>query len=314
MYLFIPGSSCRAARRGFTLIELLVVIAVIAVLIALLVPAVQKVREAASRTQCQNNLKQLALATHTYLEAKKVFPANSQDEGAWDWAYQKDRKSWSWMARILPYIEQGGLHAQAKVETNTLLQSLALLTNTPSVFFCPSDGAQAKRTDKMRANLQSVELGLSNYKGVTGDCWGYGTYVNKSSQCNGLNTGNGIFTRVDIVRPMKIRKIADGMSNTFLAGEDIPELDAHCAWFYANGSVGTCAIPPNILTRPNSPKPYDPYADWPEVYSFRSRHSGGLNFAFADGAVRYVRTSIPLAIYRALATVNGTEVINPEES
>jgi prepilin-type processing-associated H-X9-DG protein len=243
-----------------------------------------------------------------------MFPSNSQDEGAWDWNYQKDHKSWSWLARILPYIDQAGLHGQAKVETNTLSQSLPLLSNTPPVFFCPSDGARAKGTDALRANLQSVQMGLSNYKGVTGDCWAYGSYVNKSSLCNGLTTGNGIFTRGDVVRPMKISKIRDGTSNTFLASEDIPDLDAHCCWFYANGSLGTCAIPPNILTRPGSTSTYDMYNDWPEVYSFRSRHPGGLHFAFADGAVRFVKASIPLATYRALATIDGGENANPNDT
>src|SRR2546425_3760889 len=106
-------SGSRRLRRwrpsAFTLIELLVVIAIIAILIALLVPAVQKVREAAARTQCANNLKQIALAVHAYHDANKYFPVNSLiTDQADNWI----EKNWSWMARILPYIEQGNLYTQ----------------------------------------------------------------------------------------------------------------------------------------------------------------------------------------------------------
>ena len=124
-----------------------------------------------------------------------------------------------------------------------------------------------------------------------------------------VTTGNGIFTRGDYLRPMKMAKITDGTSNTFMVGEDIPEIDAHCAWFYANGSIGTCAIPPNIMKRPNGTL-YDPYNNWPELYSFRSRHPGGLHFGFADGTVRFVNQNIALPSYRALATISRNEVVD----
>ena len=158
-------------RSAFTLIELLVVIAIIAILIGLLVPAVQKVREAAARAQCENNFKQIILATHGYHDTYKFFPGNSQDEGGWDWNYQKNRKSWSWLARALPYVEQGPLYRQAGVETNTFLQSQALLTTGVPIFWCPSDNSQSLSPSTNRANLQGVPMSTSNYKGVTGDCW-----------------------------------------------------------------------------------------------------------------------------------------------
>src|SRR5438874_154357 len=150
------------ARSAFTLIELLVVIAIIAILIGLLVPAVQKVREAAARAQCENNFKQIILATHGYHDTYKFFPGNSQDEGGWDWNYQKNRKSWSWLARALPYVEQGPLYRQAGVETNTFLQSQALLTTGVPIFFCPSDNSQSLSPSLTRANLQGVPMSTSN--------------------------------------------------------------------------------------------------------------------------------------------------------
>src|SRR5476649_1396895 len=109
-------------QRGFTLIELLVVIAIIAILIALLVPAVQKVREAAARTQCVNNLKQLGLGVHGYHDAYKQIPPNATAI-AYSWASDSAASGptiWSWIARILPYIEQGALATQYNIPGGTI--------------------------------------------------------------------------------------------------------------------------------------------------------------------------------------------------
>src|SRR5262245_696343 len=133
-------------RTAFTLIELLVVIAIIAILIALLVPAVQKVRAAAARTQCQNNLKQLGLALHAYNSAFQMFPAGA----LWDTTFTPD-PAWGWPVLLLPYVEQNALYGQLNPETkvppatrslNNALGSatdLALLRSSLSVFNCPVD-------------------------------------------------------------------------------------------------------------------------------------------------------------------------------
>ena len=302
--------------RAFTLIELLVVIAIIAILIGLLLPAVQKVREAAARMSCQNNLKQIGLACHNYHDANGSFPTNSQAEGGWNWSYQRNQRSWSWLSRLLGYMEQGNLYNQLNVAGgNTLGQSQALLTTGIKNFWCPSDNAIGQNPSDNRANLGKLAgspwtfAATSNYKGVTGNCWCWGSYQNIcSGTCNGLNIGNGMFASRDATGgPITLAAdVPDGTSNTFLAGEDIPSLNAHCSWPYANTSLGSCAIPPNQ----NLPfGGSDIYNGWPNLYSFRSRHTGGLQFVFADGSVHFISQSIALLTYRALASRNGNEVL-----
>jgi prepilin-type N-terminal cleavage/methylation domain-containing protein/prepilin-type processing-associated H-X9-DG protein len=315
-------------RRAFTLIELLVVIAIIAVLIGLLLPAVQKVREAANRSMCSNNLKQIALAAHTYHDTEHYIPVNTLvTDAANNW----DHANWSWLARILPYTEQANLYQQANIPNNTLKQSnqppLLLVASEIKLFLCPSDPSSHTGPRKDRTNLETFPVGQSNYKGVAGANWGTwdlttdkndpggsrigceARWVNPSTidgSLNGLNDGDGIFTRTDQRHKKTFGDIEDGLSNTFLAGEDIPEKNLHCDWPYANHAIGTCGIGPNA--KPLKGGEYDP-ADWPNVYAFRSRHPGGLQFAFVDGSVHFISETIPLAVYRALATRKGREVV-----
>lgn len=308
---------CRLAdapRFGFTLVELLVVIGIVGMLIALLLPAVQKARETSSRTTCANNLRQLALAVHNYEGVNKSLPVNTHCyQGLFgldwrNWAPQSMQTSWSWLARLLPYIEQENLYVAAKIPTNTLGQSQPFLAQTIPILFCPSDGAVSQGTSTLCQNLEGPAIGLTNYKGVMGSNWCWGLYYNEgpTGNCNGMNFGNGIFFRDDWKLRLRLTDIHDGTSNTFMIGEDIPALDRSCSWPYSNNATGTCGIPSNVgvVGKKFHPK------DWENVYSFRSRHPGGLQFAFADGSVRFIQETIALERYRALATRSGGETVS----
>ncbi len=220
------------------------------------------------------------------------------------------------MARILPYAEEEGLYRQLNIDGgNTLGADQTLITTGLKLFWCPSDDAESLNPSPDRANLgqlagsPSTSSATSNYKGVTGNCWCYGDYQNNcNNPGDGLTVGNGMFPSRDS-SGLKLTlegDVPDGTSNTFLAGEDIPALNAHCTWPYANGSLGTCAIPPNQNV------PYgnsDIYGGWPDLYSFRSRHPGGLQFVFADGSVHFISQQIAMLTYYALASRNGSDTI-----
>lgn len=306
-------------RTGFTLIELLVVIAIIAILIALLVPAVQKVREAAARTQCVNNLKQISLAVHGYHDANKMLPYSAGP------GYNYNPTSpncWSWLARTLPFFDQGAVYTAAAIANpaQTISGAEPALQAQIAALLCPSDSdsRNGPRTDE--ANIGSsfnyggpnMSVGLTNYKGVCGSNWAWGTYQvtdpNPKYTNNGLDTGNGVFFRTDYTMQKTLLGITDGTSNTFMIGEDIPSKDVHCDWVFFNHATGTCAIPLNNAMLAGQPGFNSP-TDWGDVYSFRSYHPGGANFAFCDATVRFIVASIDMPTYRALATIRGGEVV-----
>ncbi|MBA4064793.1 MAG: hypothetical protein C0501_13985 [Isosphaera sp.] len=301
-------------RPGFTLIELLVVIAIIAVLVGLLLPAVQKTREAAARAKCQNHLKQLAVAVHNYHDANGKLPQTGARNVAGSGSCCTNT-AWSWVARTLPYLEQDPLSRAAGVDSAVITNNPLAATVVP-VLLCPSDNAREHGGTRANPTIYgTVRGGPSNYKGVSGSNWCWGDYPNtgKDGTCDvfyqgGTGKGDGIFFRTDVLFTLKLPGVTDGTSNTYLVGEDVAEWSAWLAWPYGNHATGTCAIPPNVFrNRANGED-----GQWQWSYSFRSRHPGGLNFALADGSVRFVRQSLPLDLYRAFSTKTGGEVLGAD--
>jgi prepilin-type N-terminal cleavage/methylation domain-containing protein len=330
----------RWRRRAFTLIELLVVIAIIGLLMALLLPAIQRVREASNRMRCGSNLRQLAIACHNYEGDFKTLPRTgyyNQQTGAASGCCGSSQPYWSWIARLLPYIEQQQLYnaiaaiGGGNFDLVTLDQATQgsggsrvappnYLAANIEVLFCPSDRAKSQSPLNNRANIGHY-LGLTNYAGVAGSnwcgaSWGADSPYNVNNvdpltgSCNGIDRGNGIFYRLDIYHENKlpITDILDGTSNTFMIGEQIPDLDVHAGgWCYSNHTTKTCWLPPNYRMEGQNPGPAP--GSWPSVYSFRSRHPGGTQFVMADSSIRFVRASIDLNIYRAVATKRGGEAV-----
>ncbi len=327
----------RRPRDGFTLIELLVVIAIIAILIALLVPAVQKVRAAAARTQCTNNLKQLALACAAYHDAYKQFPQNfggAPTGGAWGY---NNSGSWSWITFILPYVDQGALYTGLNMSFSTTgvpaqtfsavgTANASLLQTQIAVLRCPADPdyKQILWTDRSDiGNNPPNGCAISNYKGICGQNWEWGTlgpwnpvYAASppfpANYGQGLDSGDGLLYRSNgpgsagTARAFTFNSITDGSSNTMLIGEDLPSYSPWCGcWFYSNNVSGTTAITLNFTGAASQTN-----GDWGDNYGFASAHTGGANFAFADGTVHYVVNSISTVTYRALATYKSGEVVD----
>jgi prepilin-type N-terminal cleavage/methylation domain-containing protein/prepilin-type processing-associated H-X9-DG protein len=309
-------------RRAFTLIELLVVIAIIAVLIGLLLPAVQKVRESASRTACANNLKQLALAVSNYHALNQRLVINQYGDYGAPSAYggpYENSMSWSWLALLLPYLEQENLYTTGGIPNARLDQSSAPAA-VVKTFLCPSDpafvaGAQPEHSHYLRTGFL---VGLTNYKGVQGANFCWSPWVNPGTNgcgCEPWNTGDGLIYPMDWQHPLRLNEVTDGTSNTFLIGEDTWRADVPgpgrygkgWAWCHAVEACLSCAVPPNAVEPDGSEFPPD---DWIDRHGFKSKHPGGLQFAMADGSVRFISETIPLGLYRALATCAGGEGVS----
>jgi prepilin-type N-terminal cleavage/methylation domain-containing protein/prepilin-type processing-associated H-X9-DG protein len=296
-------------RPGFTLIELLVVMAILTALIGLLVPAVQKIRETANRVGCQNNLKQLGLALHQYHDVESTFPPGY----LWSELTPDDpdvtRPGWGWAAFVLPYIEQRNLSDQVRFGLPVEHTANAVSRTTQlRLFVCPSDRTSSGVFTVLDANgLPLADAATNSYAA----CYGAGGEISEDP-----GGGNGLFYRNSHVA---IGEITDGTSYTIALGER-PALFAKTPWAGAvsNGTVRITPGAPTLSTgvedAPTQPLAHtgshslgDPSAD-PD--DFFSPHPTVGMFLFADGSVRPVKKTIPLAVLQALSTRAGGEPID----
>ncbi|SIO63007.1 prepilin-type N-terminal cleavage/methylation domain-containing protein/prepilin-type processing-associated H-X9-DG domain-containing protein [Singulisphaera sp. GP187] len=308
-------------RRGFTLIELLVVIAIIAVLIALLLPAVQAAREAARRAQCVNNLKQLGIACHNYIDINQVFPTQVGGyliSGSVGWFDNSDYRT-SWMVQILPMLEQSALFNAYNFVADRAEYSwnnTTVIRTQLNAFVCPSyPGPMVQKGQAdwnsyagTSGNLSSWDIAGTCYKGSLGDNTtgpfpgsnnAYGDVPSGSTQ----PSATGMFWRARMV--VTVAAVTDGLSGTMLTGEALPNACNWNAWSESNSSVATTSIPMNQRTNLDRAQPG-------YCYGFRSQHPGGMNAGFADGSVRFIKGSISQMIYRAVSTRAFGEIISAD--
>ncbi len=302
-------------RRGFTLIELLVVIAIIAVLIGLLLPAVQKVREAAARTQCINNLKQMGLALHSYHDANSCFPPGYLSTQAYTDGATDTAPGWGWGTFILPYIEQGNLYSQMNLQQP--IPATTPIQNLIKMYTCPSDSnAQAAFMIKDAVGTNLMLAGPSSY---AASCGG-----DESDTAD--PTGKGVFYRNS---KTKITDMTDGSSQTILIGERACN-NALGVWA---GAINTGVVQRGP-TNPNPGTSIEPAACFVLCHAhlinclgdtdgglddWSSNHTGGVNILFGDGSVHFIHDiksdnpdgsyTADSLILQALATRAGGEVV-----
>ncbi|NUQ65545.1 MAG: DUF1559 domain-containing protein [Pirellulales bacterium] len=285
-------------RHGFTLVELLVVIAIIGILIALLLPAVQAAREAARRSQCTNNLKQLGLAIHNYHDTHKVIPLNNVPV-----ASAPDNNGFSWITMALPYLEETALYDKldfrVSLYNSTTSTNRTLVQQPIDTLLCPTDPTPGVRNDLATwwayPGLQTSDAnkgpaGVTCYMG----CSGLTTPAPWES-----NPPNALFERQlnGTYRVLAFRDILDGLSNVMAVLERSPSYAPWCAWSAANGAWVTTDYRINQI-RETVTVPVLPVPEIGGVrYGAISMHPAGINVCFADGAVHFLSETMDYPTY-----------------
>ncbi|MDG2104868.1 MAG: DUF1559 domain-containing protein [Pirellulaceae bacterium] len=309
-------SARRQSFKAFTLIELLVVIAIIGILVSLLLPAVQQVRESARRIQCANQLKQMVLGTLNYESANRKFPPG------FTFPYNT-----MWSAMILPHIEQGNLYSQIDVEGDwTASPNREALGVALDIFLCPSASIvpvqfdESMGNDRVNSCYLAVSSGLRDREAGELPWCGMGKY-------QGYPESDGVFF---VNSKTRAAEITDGLSNTLVLGESIPDqefLDVDFAgnvqkvdhWILGSNEMndvpppansneiseclGSTAVPINSLDIADAP------IDFKEL-CFGSAHISGVNMGFADGHITFLSDQVDAQVYSAMGTRAGAEVVN----
>ena len=316
----------RSQRRGFTLVELLVVIAIIGILIALLLPAVQAAREAARRSNCVNNLKQIGLAVNNYELVHQSLPPG----GVLDVSKRPEFYGTNWAIAILPFVEQQALFDQYdQTVHNTHPNNEAVRQTFMPAYMCASEPNHQELAPRATGPGSSLLWAPTSYAAVTGwalesPWWGNsggggGTLPFEYRGAmhtvgNPGPTGRPSFT----LKTERIANVKDGLSNTLIVGERaiVTPHPRRNAWAYTYGQYAKSAAYTQtrtlLIDYGRCSQVGGPGGENPCKRGFSSFHPAGMNFGFGDGSVHFFNTNLDMNVFVAMATIDGGEaVISP---